>query len=79
MQIKVLVSIVILSFSLNIYAQNTISDNIFTEQIWLDYNPSYKFNKELVIYGDIGVRTIFPHEWNRFVIRPSISYNGTSF
>lgn len=73
---KLFLSIALFSFCLspNIYAQDTISNNIITKQIWLDYNPSYKLNEKLVFYGDIGARTIFPHEWNRFVIRPSISY-----
>lgn len=76
MQINLILRIMILSFflSLNTYAQDTISNNIITEQIWIDYNSSYKLSEKVVLYGDIGARTLSPHEWNRFVIRPSISY-----
>ena len=27
-----------------------------------------------MVYGDVGVRTMIPHEWNRVIIRPSILY-----
>ena len=75
-KVNLILCIVILSFFLSptIYAQDTISNNIVTEQIWIDYNPSYELSEKVVVYGDIGARTLFPHEWNRFVIRPSISY-----
>jgi hypothetical protein len=56
-----------------LYAQD-VANKSTTEQIWLDYNPSIKINERLHLYGDIGFRTIFPHEWNRAIIRPSISY-----
>lgn len=66
-------------FNLGIYhivvAQNETDKSIVTEQIWIDYNPSYKLNNKLSLYGDIGARVVFPYEWHRYVIRPSVRYD----
>ena len=56
-----------------LYAQD-IEDKSITEQIWLDYNPSYKLNEKVDVYGGIGARTVFPNEWYRFVVGPSVRY-----
>ncbi len=56
-----------------LYAQD-VDDKSITEQIWLDYNPSYNFSEKLDFYGDISARTVFPNEWYRFVIGPSVRY-----
>ena len=56
-----------------LYAQD-VEDQGTTEQIWLDYNPSYILSERLDVYGDIGARTIFPNEWYRFVVGPSVRY-----
>ena len=59
--------------SSSLYAQDA-TDKDKTEQIWLDYNPSYNLSEKLDVYGDIGARTIFPNEWYRFIVGPSIRY-----
>lgn len=56
-----------------LYAQE-IEDKSITEQIWLDYNPSFSLSEKVLLYGDIGVRTVFPNKWYRFVIGPSVRY-----
>jgi hypothetical protein len=56
-----------------IYAQD-IEGNSITEQIWLDYNPTFSKSEKVDVYADFGVRTIYPNEWYRFVFRPSFSY-----
>jgi hypothetical protein len=53
-----------------LYAQ----DKSTTEQIWLDYNPDFSLSEKVDVYGDIGARTVFPNEWYRFVIGPSVRY-----
>lgn len=45
-----------------LYAQN-IEDKNITEQIWLDYNLAFSLSEKVDVYGDIGARTLFPHEW----------------
>ncbi len=60
--------------SVKLSAQDTNSENNVTQQLWLDYNPSYKVSEKLDLYGDIGARTLFPTEWYRFVIGPSVRY-----
>ena len=54
-------------------AQDTLS-GIVTEQIWLDYKVSQSLSEKVNVYGEIGARTVFPNEWYRYVIRPSVSY-----
>ena len=56
-----------------LYAQD-IEDKSTTEQIWLDYNPTYSLSEKEDLYGDIGARTVFPNEWHRFVVGPSVRY-----
>lgn len=59
-----------------IYAQDNVDvagQNI-ASQIWLDYNPSYSLSEKLDYYGEFGARTVFPNEWSRFVIAPSVRY-----
>lgn len=48
-------------------------------QVWPDYNPSYLINNKTSIYGDVGVRTIFPRVWHRAILRPSIRYDLITF
>jgi len=45
-----------------------------TNQLWLDYNPTYMLNKNFSLYTDISARTINPNDWYRFIIGPSIRY-----
>ena len=56
-----------------LYAQD-VEDKSITEQIWLDYNPAFSLSEKVDVYGDIGARTIFPNEWYRFVVGPSVRY-----
>ena len=76
MNFKLFLIIVLFCIGLNptVNAQDTLSNSSVTEQIWLDYNVSYSLSERVNVYGDIGARTIFPNEWYRYVIRPSISY-----
>lgn len=61
-----------------LYAQEIV-DKSTTEQIWLDYNPSYIINEKVDLYGDIGVRTVFPNEWYRLIVGPSVRYRRPKF
>jgi hypothetical protein len=56
-----------------LYAQD-VEDKSITEQIWLDYNPDFSLSEKVDVYGDIGARTVFPNEWYRFVVGPSVRY-----
>lgn len=71
---SLMVTLVILLLYRSTFAQDETDNSTVTEQIWIDFNPSYKLNDKFSLYGDIGARTVFPHEWNRYVIRPTISY-----
>ncbi len=57
-----------------LFAQSDIEDNSITNQLWTDINFSYRLTERLGLYGDVGFRTVSPHEWNRFVIRPAVRY-----
>jgi len=60
--------------TLTLSAQDTISGDNSTQQIWLDYDVSFARTSKVDFYGDIGIRTLSPYEWSRFIIRPSIRY-----
>jgi hypothetical protein len=48
-------------------------DDDVSEQIWLDYNPTWALPDSLELYGDVGVRTELREQgWGRVVVRPSI-------
>ena len=70
---RVLITMFIFLFGFSVFAQD-VDEKITTEQIWLDYNPSFPLSERLDAYGDVGARTVFPNEWYRFVIGPSIRY-----
>jgi hypothetical protein len=54
-------------------AQETSTSTV-TNQIWLDFNASWKFSKQFELRGKIGAKTIFPNEWNKFYTTAEISY-----
>ena len=44
-----------------------------SEQLWLDFNPSYEKENGIFLFGDIGYRKEFGSlNWNRLVFRPGI-------
>lgn len=49
------------------------TNNQISHQLWFDFNPSYNLGR-FDIYADLGARTIYPNEWHRFVIGPSVKY-----
>jgi hypothetical protein len=55
-------------------AQNELEENALTNQLWTDINFSYQLTERSEVLGDIGFRSVSPHEWNRYVIRPSFRY-----
>ena len=73
LKIKIQLSLLLLFGGHLLYSQDSLN-NTLTEQVWLDYNISYSLSEKVNVYGDIGVRTIIPNAWYRYVIRPSISY-----
>ena len=66
-------ALLLLFFGYFLCAQD-LDDKSITEQIWLDYNPSYKVSEKLDFCGDIDARMLFPNEWYSFVIGPSVRY-----
>jgi hypothetical protein len=55
-------------------AQDEPEENVVTHQFWVDYNSAYRLTERWDLYGDIGFRTISPHKWNRYIIRPAVRY-----
>ncbi len=66
----------LLIFSGYLLNAQDVKDISTTKQIWLDYNPAYSLSEKLDLYGDIGARTVFPNEWYRFVVGPSVRYRN---
>jgi hypothetical protein len=55
-------------------AQSVLEENALTNQLWTDINFSYQLTERSAVLGDIGFRSVSPHEWNRYVIRPAFRY-----
>ena len=54
------------------------SEDIVSNQIWLDFYPHFYINEKLEYYGDLGYRTILDdHSWQstHIYIRPSVRYH----
>ena len=73
MKKNIRLSLLLIFFGYLLYAQG-VEDKSTTEQIWLDYNPAFSLSEKVDVYGDIGARTVFPNEWYRFVVGPSVRY-----
>ena len=65
---------VLLIFSAHLLLAQDIEDKSITEQLWFDYNPDFSLSEKLDGYGEIGARTVFPNEWHRFVVGPSVRF-----
>ena len=55
-----------------VFAQS--SSNELTNQFWLDYNPQRDLSENYTFYGSLGIRTIVPHEWNKFYLTTAIRF-----
>ena len=73
-KINIRLSLLLIFSGYLLYAQD-VEDKSTTEQIWLDYNPAYSLSERVDLYGDLGARTVFPNEWYRFVVGPSVRDN----
>lgn len=48
-------------------------ENETSEQVWLDYNPSWTLSPQVTLGGDAGYRTTTKTGgWHRFVLRPGV-------
>ena len=53
--------------------EDPIEVDYVSPQIWLDYNPSFPLQDDLVLYGDVGIRwELESAGWWRLVIRPGV-------
>lgn len=51
-------------------------DHNYNQQLWLDYNPKVVMgNSQVLLYGNLGYRTIFPSDWHRYYLNIGISYS----
>ena len=58
-----------ITYTQDVKAQDSESD--FSQQLWLDYDPSWKVGDNQKIVGNVGVRTIWPKSWYRFILKGS--------
>lgn len=63
-------------FGLILLATNIVEPQSLSEvsnQIWVDVNPAYYFDKDFRVFGDAGVRTeLEDNAWWKIVVRPSL-------
>ena len=73
--ISKLLGILFVFFILNIDVEaQDKGDKEVTTQIWGDYNVSYNVSERFAVYGNMGARTVFPNEWSRYLVTPSVKY-----
>lgn len=60
---------------IHVNGQEILGDNDITNQLWINYNLSYKITKATDLTGEIGFKTISPHVWDRYYIKPGIKVN----
>jgi hypothetical protein len=61
-------------WSQNVNAQSSSAN--YTNQLWLDFNPSWNIGDRQKIIADIDYRLNWPHSWNRFVVRAGYQYKS---
>lgn len=55
------------------------STNAVTNQIWVDFNPSYNISKRFDLEGRLGTEDIFPHSWYKIYSRTDVAYSIPRF
>ena len=55
------------------------TQSIVTEQVWIDFNPSYKISESFNLRGKIGAKAIFPTAWYKFYTSAEVSYKIPKF
>ena len=45
-----------------------------TNQVWIDFNPSYKISESFDLRGRIGAKAIFPNAWYKIYTSAEVNY-----
>ena len=78
-KLRIRLVIAIMAFSLNgLLAQDNSQNNV-TNQVWLDFNPSYKISERWDIKGKIGTKAIYPQSWYKIYTSVEGSYSIPKF
>lgn len=57
----------------NLIAQDN-DKSVVTNQLWLDFNPTWKISERFDLRGKVGAKAIYPSEWYKFYTTAEISY-----
>jgi hypothetical protein len=58
----------------------TVAVAVESQQIWLDYNPSFELSPGVRLFGDVGFRRDLDHTlWWRLVLRPGVGIPAGRF
>ena len=68
----VIAMVLLLPFSIR--GQNTDGPDA-TQQLWLDFNPSWSLSDRVAINSKFGFKTIFPNAWYKFYASGEVSYD----
>lgn len=70
-----MVALLVIAFVMLAAASHDLvaQDDDISEQIWLDYSPSWSLPSDLELFGDVGFRTELREQgWGRFIVRPGV-------
>jgi hypothetical protein len=74
----ILLVTVLFLFTGKVIAQDQ-SNNSVNNQIWIDFNSSYKISDRLEYNGTIGTKDVFPHSWYKIYTKSDISLKLPKF
>ncbi len=68
-----LTALILLSGILPVIAQE---EKEYNNQVWLDLNPRWVTNSgKIILAGSLAYRTIFPQDWNRYIVSLGVRYS----
>ena len=68
-----------LLLTVNLLAQQNSDESDATQQLWLDYNPSWQLKDKIGITSKFGFKTIFPSAWYKFYSSAEVTYDVPKF
>ena len=73
-----LLAFIFFFISNSIIAQDNSKKNI-TNQVWLDFNPSYQISEKWNFIGKVGTKAIYPQSWYKIYGSGELSFNIPKF
>jgi len=67
--------LIILFLSIHVAQAQESTQSTVTNQIWIDFNPSYKISERFDFIGKVGAKSVYPKSWYKVYTTTEISYS----